>query len=176
MEHRVPRGPCQGPLSSRSRPRGTLAGNTLVSQPLFGLTQCHPPLPPPQSLAPMAGFHRMRSAAGRGLRSHFAPCPRFHYIREVQAWALTAHRQSGHGQTALLTSGHWPPSPLEGWATQFAHSIRCQVYCQGHLGQPVARQDETAPSWALVGGSPVTLSPLHSCPGPGKSALAHFCI
>lgn len=132
--------------------------------------------PPPQSLAPMAGFHRMRSAAGRGLRSHFAPCPRFHYIREVQAWALTAHRQSGHGQTALLTSGHWPPSPLEGWATQFAHSIRCQVYCQGHLGQPVARQDETAPSWALVGGSPVTLSPLHSCPGPGKSALAHFCI
>lgn len=35
---------------------GTLAGSRLVSQPLSGLTQCHPPLPPTRASLPRWGF------------------------------------------------------------------------------------------------------------------------
>lgn len=62
------------------------------------------PSPPHPSLS-LVGFHKMRSAAGRGLCGHFTHCPRFHDSREIRAQALRAPCLLGRGQTALLTSG-----------------------------------------------------------------------
>lgn len=70
---------------------------------------------------------------------------------------------------------HGPPSLYLMQDTRFTTKVT----------QTVPGQNETEPSWALVVGH-LRMSLLHTCPrhwvrgwqepGPGKLALAHFCI